>query len=578
MNVSMSFVIAFALVCLVSTAICLAVGVWLYGKNSSHMINKMFLILCGILFYYGFSEFQYFRASDFQAALFWIRIGAFWYLLPAFEASFAVVYANLKVKSKNILFAFIYAPAVLLSLFEGSTLPYHVTMYPWGWDYDYTGFFVYVQLGYIILTTTGALYIIARKHRSSNVNEEKMGAAYVFFGALIPIVAGVSSTIVSLLWVELPDLTVPAAAIGFLFVGYGVLRHGNFILTSSATAEDILHNMADTLLLIDSSGEVVLANEAASRLLQYEETDLIGMQINTLAHDPSILNVFLRDSAPNSFETRFRTGDGRSIPVLVSKSTITTKRGSTVGHVLVCLNNADRKRLEEQLAQMQRMAAIGEAAAMVGHDLRNPLQAIAMTLYLVKKLLNSGSIAEAKEAMQRLDGLDSQISYMDKIVSDLQNYASPLRPEPAKVSTYQLLKEALSTIAIPPCVKVSVTVDKGAETLNADPDLIKRVFVNLITNAIQAMPEGGELKIAAQRTGEEELVSFQDTGCGIPKEALPKLFVPLFTTKAQGQGLGLAVCKRVMEAHRGTITVRSEVGKGSTFTVTVPVNKSVGGI
>ena len=124
-------------------------------------------------------------------------------------------------------------------------------------------------------------------------------------------------------------------------------------------------------------------------------------------------------------------------------------------------------------------------------------------------------------------------------------------------------------------MKVSVTVDKGAETLNADPDLIKRVFMNLITNAIQAMPQGGELEITAQKNGEEELISFRDTGVGVSQETLPKLFGPLFTTKAQGQGLGLAVCKRVMEAHGGTITVDSTVGKGSTFTARLPIPRNM---
>jgi len=110
----------------------------------------------------------------------------------------------------------------------------------------------------------------------------------------------------------------------------------------------------------------------------------------------------------------------------------------------------------------------------------------------------------------------------------------------------------------------------------ADPQLLKRAFANIVTNALQAMPEGGKLTIKASRTEEETSVSFEDSGIGIPEENLPKLFHPLFTTKAKGQGFGLPVCKRIVEAHNGTITVNSQVGKGSTFTIRIPVRGDAG--
>jgi signal transduction histidine kinase len=103
-----------------------------------------------------------------------------------------------------------------------------------------------------------------------------------------------------------------------------------------------------------------------------------------------------------------------------------------------------------------------------------------------------------------------------------------------------------------------------------DPGLMKRVFSNLIANAVQAMPEGGELTVDASKSDEEALVSFHDTGVGIPQEDFSKLFSPFFTTKAKGQGLGLAVCKRLVEAHGGEITVESRLGEGTTFTIRLP--------
>jgi len=108
-----------------------------------------------------------------------------------------------------------------------------------------------------------------------------------------------------------------------------------------------------------------------------------------------------------------------------------------------------------------------------------------------------------------------------------------------------------------------------------DPALMKRVFTNLITNALQAMPDGGQVTVTASKRDEAALISVQDTGVGIPEENLPKLFHPLFTTKAKGQGFGLPVCKRLVEVHDGTISAKSRVGKGSTFTVEIPFGKEV---
>jgi len=281
-------------------------------------------------------------------------------------------------------------------------------------------------------------------------------------------------------------------------------------------------------------------------------------------------------TGPNEY--RLLRRDGTSIPIIIYSSPI-IREGKPVGLRGIIVDITERKQMEEELLRSRQMAAVGETAAMVGHDLRNPLQGLAGTLYLLRKHYEGIPVEYKKvnefDAIATLGMMEKSVGYMDKIISDLQNFAAPIQPWLTKISTPKLLKETLSSVTIPPDVKVSVNVDKDTETLNVDPDLIKRVFMNLITNAVQAMPHGGELKITAQEIGKEELISFQDTGVGISKEILPKLFVPFFTTKAQGQGLGLPVCKRVMEAHGGTITVESTVGKGSTFTVKLPIPRSM---
>ncbi len=224
------------------------------------------------------------------------------------------------------------------------------------------------------------------------------------------------------------------------------------------------------------------------------------------------------------------------------------------------------KEVQENLLKSQRLAAIGEAAAMVGHDLRNPLQAIVNVLYLARMQLGSLSKGELEES---LDVIEEQVEYMNKIVSDLQDYARPVKPEFVEVESKRLLNETLLAIKVPETIKVSIDVEENATVFLADSYLLKRVFTNLILNAVQAMPDGGRLSIKVSGTSEEVFFRFKDTGVGIPEENLNKMFQPLFTTKAKGQGLGLAVCKRLVEALNGSITVESVVGEGTTFMVKI---------
>jgi signal transduction histidine kinase len=225
------------------------------------------------------------------------------------------------------------------------------------------------------------------------------------------------------------------------------------------------------------------------------------------------------------------------------------------------------KQLQNKLLRSKRMAAIGEAAAMVGHDLRNPLQAMMNALYIVDQMLDPAS---KKDSI--ITDMREMVKYMDKIVSDLQHYSTQEKPGLTTSDIGKLIDDSLSTITTPGNVKVSVQLEDDFPKVLVDPHMMKRVFANLAINAIQAMPEGGQLTIKGLKEKDSVSVSFQDTGVGIPEKNLAEIFRPLFTTKAQGQGLGLAVCKRLVELHNGTIEVDSIVGKGSKFTIKIPFN------
>jgi PAS domain S-box-containing protein len=274
-----------------------------------------------------------------------------------------------------------------------------------------------------------------------------------------------------------------------------------------------------------------------------------------------------------TFEYRFLHRDGTYRWIREEAKVVRDADGKPIEVNGYWTDITERKHLEEALAKSQRLAAIGETSAMVGHDLRNPLQGIAGVVYLAKRNLESRRTTDRKSVTELLNTIQEQITYMDKIVSDLQDYAQPLLPKLTETDLSSLIRQTLSTIKVPTAVRVSVEVEKAAQNVMIDPTLTRRTFANLAINAIQAMPKRGKLTIRARRKGNSTVITVEDTGEGIPKKNLTKLFSPFFTTKAKGQGLGLAVCKRLVEAQGGTITVKSKPRKGTAFTIKLPRGK-----
>jgi PAS domain S-box-containing protein len=224
----------------------------------------------------------------------------------------------------------------------------------------------------------------------------------------------------------------------------------------------------------------------------------------------------------------------------------------------------------EQLREAERLATIGATAGMVGHDIRNPLQAIMCDAYILREEIVNMPKSKLKEGItESIDSIEKNITYINKIVADLQDYARPIRAEYLKIILLELVTGVFTPIVIPENIKANIEVDPAFE-LKSDPVLLRRILTNLINNAIQAMPKGGHLTVSSRRNDGEVLLYVEDTGIGIPEAVKPRLFTPMFTTKAKGQGFGLAVVKRLVEALNGSVTFESEEGKGTKFIVTIP--------
>ncbi len=223
---------------------------------------------------------------------------------------------------------------------------------------------------------------------------------------------------------------------------------------------------------------------------------------------------------------------------------------------------------QEQLVRTERLAVLGQLAGGIGHELRNPLGAIKNAVYFLRMVLE----APEPDVRESLDILEKEIATSERIISSLLDFARPKSPIRQKVNVNEIIQEALSRTEIPDNVSVTSQPCEARQVILADPVQLCQVFMNLMLNAIQAMPQGGQLttRCEVSDTG-YVIVSLADTGVGMSKDDLVRLFEPLFTTKVKGIGLGLVVCKTFVEAHGGMIEVESEKGEGSTFKVRLPL-------
>ncbi|MCW4035520.1 MAG: ATP-binding protein [Candidatus Bathyarchaeota archaeon] len=359
----------------------------------------------------------------------------------------------------------------------------------------------------------------------------------------------------------------------------------------------------DAIVILDTKGNVVECNQSTLGILGFstkeEMTEKNVFSFLAQQGQNETTNILSKNLTANTHwkgEITAVTKDGVEFPAEISATAIKNDSGKHTGFVVIANDITRRKQIEEtlrnysehleelvqkrtlaleesqeRLVKTERLAAIGQAATMVGHDLRNPLQAIENATHFISTELEGLPISEkTKETIQIIH---NSIMYADKIVNDLMYFASTRKPAFMKENVNTIVKESISHVCVPENVKTVVEFDDTCET-EVDRDMLKRVFINLAVNGIQAMEKnGGTLKVSTKRANGSVKIKFEDTGIGIKKENLKKIFTPFFTTRAQGMGLGLSTCKRIVEIHNGFITVNSKTSEGSTFTVTLPTRR-----
>jgi two-component system nitrogen regulation sensor histidine kinase GlnL len=345
---------------------------------------------------------------------------------------------------------------------------------------------------------------------------------------------------------------------------------------------DLLESLQDAIIVIDPGGRVRSVNQAAEELIGLSAQPLAGRPVEQVFSDHRALRELVRKTLDSSrthtdFDARLARQDGSQVAVSAVASVISDARGEARGVVLALRDQTRLRELEERLSRSDRLAALGTVAAGVAHEIRNPLAGLRGAAQLLEG--ESGFLPAFKEYTSVII---KEVDRLAAIVETLLSFASPRAPVLRPCNLHEILDNLL-LLEQGPLRAFGVTVqryyDPQLPEILADPAEIRQVFLNLLRNGVEAMPAGGELTIRTRyERGSQRcrglsvaVAEFIDQGSGIDPEIERHLFTPFFTTKDGGTGLGLAICLRIVEDHGGAMEATSQLGRGSSFRVLLPL-------
>ncbi len=361
---------------------------------------------------------------------------------------------------------------------------------------------------------------------------------------------------------------------------------------------DLVETSQDLIWRTDWEGRFTYLNPAWESTLGFSLEAMIGHEFSDFKRpDEREQNIqrhhrTMQSNQATNYETTYISKTGAEIILNFKGKPLFDASGQIVGTQGTATDITERKKAEEELSRhrdqleeivaertrelheaqeqlvgREKLAVLGLLAGGVGHELRNPLGAIKTSVYFLDMALENPE----PDVKETLEVLSEEVTTSERIIGSLLDFARPKPPTRQNVDINDIVQRALDRASFPETIETAARLDEALPPILTDPDQVSQAFGNIILNAIQAMPDGGRLDVQSEvPAGGWVAVSFSDTGAGIPQENLAQLFEPLFTTKARGIGLGLALTKTLVEGQGGTIEVSSEVGKGSTFTILLP--------
>jgi two-component system sensor histidine kinase HydH len=350
----------------------------------------------------------------------------------------------------------------------------------------------------------------------------------------------------------------------FLYQRMGV-THAT-LLNTQLYANNVLESIPDSLITLDQDGHIVSCNKNAEELLKRCSRDIVGKKVLDMfpACPPETLTA---EDNMIEMDAELQVANGKPVPVKMGSALLKDHQGKRIGRVLVMRDVGEIRLMEQQLEHSRRLAALGSMAAAIAHEVRNPLGTLRGLAHFF------GSEDGASDACKEYSKfMISEVDRLNQLVTELLQFGAPQDIKFDKVEVKTMVEKIVTLLKndfVEKNIKFVQQYDEDAE-LYGDTNLLIQTLLNLLTNSIQAIPNGGEITLKIQCNSQKCRISVSDTGTGMSDETKSKMFDPFFTTRKNGSGLGLAVSHRIVERHNGYFEINSAVNAGTTITMVLP--------
>jgi PAS domain S-box-containing protein len=384
-------------------------------------------------------------------------------------------------------------------------------------------------------------------------------------------------------WSITPILGEAGALEGILFIGNDItaLKEREVPLRRiDDTLKDIFSSIKEyALYVINLDGNITYYGMGSEIMFGWRKNEIIFKHASILhAKDetsptlPFILEEVKR-SGQCELEVNLVKKDGQSFPVILTASKFLDTEGRTTGYIFIAKDITERKKLEYQIFQAEKLAAIGQLAAGMAHEVNNPLFVISGRLEVLL-----GQKRLASKVKESLETINAQADRIRKLVDRMLKFSRQAPPRLEAININDVIENVLPLLSYQKLTSAKVDIEKdlekGLPLIKGDLSQLQEVFVNLFINAYQSMAEGGKLTIKTSNfENSYAQILISDTGCGIPQQSLKNLFMPFFSTKKEGTGLGLSICYNIIKSHNGSIDIETQVNKGTTFIIKLPFAK-----